>query len=313
MDRLRDRPQDPDLLKRAEEAVDLAHVVDRPRRHVPHARVLHVQVHEDVVRKAVPAVEAREVEAAERVEREGRVARLRVGDVPVARRDLREEREHGVAEVAGARDQLPRLAGDEPVRLRVVDLAAGDGLDEREQVGGIHLVVRSHHADDVETLLEALPYIREFHGKTVVIKYGGAAMRDEELREAFARDVVLLKYVGMSPVIVHGGGPEITDYMQRLGLNRRWYRYALPLLPRAARELLTSRHSALGEERLPQLTGRELEVLRLLRTELNGPEIARECMVSLSTVRTHTQNIYAKLGVNNRRAAARRAEELHLV
>ena len=52
----------------------------------------------------------------------------------------------------------------------------------------------------VETLLEALPYIREFHGRTIVIKYGGAAMRDEELREAFARDVVLLKYVGMNPI-----------------------------------------------------------------------------------------------------------------
>src|SRR5438132_12458112 len=71
----------------------------------------------------------------------------------------------------------------------------------------------------VETLLEALPYIREFHGRTIVIKYGGAAMRDEELREAFARDVVLLKYVGMNPVIVHGGGPEITDYMERLGVE----------------------------------------------------------------------------------------------
>ena len=61
------------------------------------------------------------------------------------------------------------------------------------------------------------------------------------------------------------------------------------------------------------LSPRELEVLRLLRTDLNGPEIARECMVSLSTVRTHTQNIYAKLGVNNRRAAVRRAEELDLL
>jgi acetylglutamate kinase len=71
---------------------------------------------------------------------------------------------------------------------------------------------------DVATLLEALPYIREFHGKTVVIKYGGAAMADPELREEFARDVVLLKYVGMNPVIVHGGGPDITTYMERLGL-----------------------------------------------------------------------------------------------
>jgi acetylglutamate kinase len=69
---------------------------------------------------------------------------------------------------------------------------------------------------DVGTLLEALPYIREFHGRTVVIKYGGAAMTDPELVDDFARDVVLLKYVGMNPVVVHGGGPDITAYMQRL-------------------------------------------------------------------------------------------------
>ena len=72
---------------------------------------------------------------------------------------------------------------------------------------------------DVETLLEALPYIREFHGRTVVIKYGGAAMTDPVLREEFARDIVLLKYVGMNPVIVHGGGPAITNYMERLGME----------------------------------------------------------------------------------------------
>ena len=75
----------------------------------------------------------------------------------------------------------------------------------------------------VETLLEALPYIREFHGRTVVIKYGGAAMLDEGLREAFAADVVLLKYVGLNPVIVHGGGPEITRYMERLGLEVKFH------------------------------------------------------------------------------------------
>ncbi len=72
---------------------------------------------------------------------------------------------------------------------------------------------------DVGTLLEALPYIRDFHGKTIVIKYGGAAMEDRALREDFARDVVLLKYVGLNPIVVHGGGPEITDYMDRLGLT----------------------------------------------------------------------------------------------
>src|SRR5437660_12708162 len=72
---------------------------------------------------------------------------------------------------------------------------------------------------DIRTLLEALPYIREFHGKTVVIKYGGAAMSDPALKEEFARDVVLLKYVGMNPIVVHGGGPEITSYMERLDLR----------------------------------------------------------------------------------------------
>ena len=74
----------------------------------------------------------------------------------------------------------------------------------------------------VETLLEALPYIREFHGRTVVIKYGGAAMTDDALRDGFATDVVLLKYVGLNPVIVHGGGPDITTYMERLGMEVRF-------------------------------------------------------------------------------------------
>jgi acetylglutamate kinase len=76
--------------------------------------------------------------------------------------------------------------------------------------------------NSVETLLEALPYIREFHGRTVVIKYGGAAMTDETLRDGFATDVVLLKYVGLNPVIVHGGGPDITRYMERLGMEVRF-------------------------------------------------------------------------------------------
>jgi len=76
---------------------------------------------------------------------------------------------------------------------------------------------------NVETLLEALPYIKQFHGQTVVIKYGGAAMREESLREAFATDVVLLKYVGMNPIVVHGGGPEISQYMDRLGLEVRFH------------------------------------------------------------------------------------------
>jgi acetylglutamate kinase len=76
---------------------------------------------------------------------------------------------------------------------------------------------------DVETLLEALPYIRAFDGQTVVIKYGGAAMTDDALKEDFARDVVLLKYVGMNPIVVHGGGPDITRYMERLGMEVKFH------------------------------------------------------------------------------------------
>ncbi len=68
-------------------------------------------------------------------------------------------------------------------------------------------------------LIEALPYIREFEGKTVVIKYGGAAMLDPELRRSTAEDVVLMKYVGMNPVIVHGGGPAINGTLKRLGIK----------------------------------------------------------------------------------------------
>ncbi|HTS55842.1 MAG TPA: acetylglutamate kinase [Burkholderiales bacterium] len=66
-------------------------------------------------------------------------------------------------------------------------------------------------------LAEALPYIRRFYGKTIVVKYGGNAMTDERLKHSFARDVVLLKLVGMNPVVVHGGGPQIDDLLKRLG------------------------------------------------------------------------------------------------
>ncbi len=73
-----------------------------------------------------------------------------------------------------------------------------------------------------EVLLEALPYIREFRGKTVVIKYGGAAMERADLKEPFALDVILLRFVGMKPVIVHGGGPQIGSLMKRLGKEPRF-------------------------------------------------------------------------------------------
>ena len=72
-------------------------------------------------------------------------------------------------------------------------------------------------AEKARILGEALPYIRQFHGRTIVVKYGGNAMTDEELKSSFARDVVLLKLVGMNPVVVHGGGPQIELLLARLG------------------------------------------------------------------------------------------------
>jgi acetylglutamate kinase len=75
----------------------------------------------------------------------------------------------------------------------------------------------SSATDKAKILAEALPYIRRFHGKTIVIKYGGNAMIEENLKQGFARDVVLLKLVGMHPVIVHGGGPQINEMLKRVG------------------------------------------------------------------------------------------------
>ena len=68
-----------------------------------------------------------------------------------------------------------------------------------------------------QTLIQALPYIREFSGKTIVIKYGGNAMIDEELKRAVMDDIVLMRYVGINPILVHGGGPEVSDAMRRMG------------------------------------------------------------------------------------------------
>ncbi len=82
--------------------------------------------------------------------------------------------------------------------------------------------MREAYRKRVETLLEALPYIRMFSGKTVVIKYGGAAMSSADLKEEFATDIVLLRYVGIRPIIVHGGGNEVSSLMNRLDLPVRF-------------------------------------------------------------------------------------------
>lgn len=73
--------------------------------------------------------------------------------------------------------------------------------------------------EKAEILVEALPYIKDFYGKRVVIKYGGAAMTDCELKKKVMQDIVLMKYVGMHPIVVHGGGPEINTLLQRLGIK----------------------------------------------------------------------------------------------
>jgi acetylglutamate kinase len=70
-----------------------------------------------------------------------------------------------------------------------------------------------------DTLIEALPWLDRFHGEIVVIKYGGHAMTDEELRVGFARDLVFLRYAGLRPVVVHGGGPQVTEFLDRLGIK----------------------------------------------------------------------------------------------
>ena len=77
-------------------------------------------------------------------------------------------------------------------------------------------------AQKAQILAEALPYIRRFHDRTIVVKYGGNAMTEAKLKAGFARDVVMLKLVGMNPVIVHGGGPQIGALMKRLGKEPRF-------------------------------------------------------------------------------------------
>lgn len=75
-----------------------------------------------------------------------------------------------------------------------------------------------------DILIEALPYIRCFYGMTIVIKYGGHAMVDEQLKEDFARDITLMKFIGLNPVVVHGGGPQINEVLERMGISPRFVR-----------------------------------------------------------------------------------------
>lgn len=80
------------------------------------------------------------------------------------------------------------------------------------------------NANVADILIEALPYIRRFYGMTVVIKYGGHAMVDNQLKEDFARDITLLKFIGLNPVVVHGGGPQINRVLERMGIDSKFVR-----------------------------------------------------------------------------------------
>jgi acetylglutamate kinase len=131
---------------------------------------------------------------------------------------------------------------------------------------------REAAAHTAQVLSEALPYIRRYVGKTLVIKYGGNAMESEELKTGFARDIVLMKAVGINPVVVHGGGPQIGDLLKRLSIEshfvdgmrvtdaRPWTWWKWSSAVRSTRSIvnLINRHggSAIG------LTGKDAELIR---------------------------------------------------
>lgn len=134
-------------------------------------------------------------------------------------------------------------------------------------------------------LVEALPYMRRFIGKTIVIKYGGHAMTDDSLRASFAVDVVLLKFIGLKPVIVHGGGPQIAATLERLGKESTFVEglrvtddetmdiVEMVLGGKVNREVVDSIQRAGG--RSVGLTGSDGALLQVCRKQVNGKDIGR--------------------------------------
>jgi len=139
--------------------------------------------------------------------------------------------------------------------------------------------------EKAEVLIEALPYIRRFFDKTIVIKYGGSAMRDESLRGSFALDVVLLKYIGLRPVIVHGGGPQIGRILERLGKTSRFVGglrvtddetmdvVEMVLGGKVNREIVALVQRAGG--RAVGLTGSDGDMIRVVRRRVEGEDVGR--------------------------------------
>ena len=139
--------------------------------------------------------------------------------------------------------------------------------------------------EKAEVLVEALPYMRRFFGKTVVIKYGGHAMTEEKLRASFAVDVVLLKFIGLKPVIVHGGGPQIASPLARVGKESTFVEglrvtddetmdvVEMVLGGKVNREIVESIQR--GGGRAVGLTGSDGALLRVRRKTVNGQDIGR--------------------------------------
>jgi len=135
-----------------------------------------------------------------------------------------------------------------------------------------------------EVLLDALPYIKRFAGKTVVVKYGGHAMVDETLKDSFAQDIVLLKFVGINPVVVHGGGPQIAQMLKQLGIESTFVRgmrvtdqatmdvVEMVLVGKTNKEIvsLINRHGghAVG------LSGKDGELIRARKMKMTAPNSA---------------------------------------
>ena len=139
--------------------------------------------------------------------------------------------------------------------------------------------------DKAEILIEALPYIRRFYDKTIVIKYGGSAMREENLRGSFAVDLVLLKYIGLRPVVVHGGGPQIGKTLERLGKTSRFVGglrvtddetmevVEMVLGGTVNREIVALVQQAGG--RAVGLTGSDGDMIRVVRRKVDGQDVGR--------------------------------------
>ncbi len=209
-----------------------------------------------------------------------------------------------LADLSRNHGTVGRPAGD-PDRTRVVDEVLGilDRLLTHAEAGGRTGTV-------IDALVQraiALRLVSSTRGD----RPGQGA--DESLR-TFQRALDLAEPEGYARTLLDEGTAvtELLRDARRAGLNTEYVTTLLNQQPHTGQPRSTSRRPAQPEvvERLSQ---RELDVLRLLATDLNGPDIARQLVVSLNTVRTHTKNLYAKLGVTNRRAAVRRAEELDLL